>query len=278
MLRCDRTCAVAVAALLFSGVAARASTMRDADATMSVNPPPKEAALYLDPHFTVRQRIGNVFSKSISYWGDNIDETVKRVGGSVLYVVTDASADGATFNMTIHYDGRGIQAEAAKVRNRGREVCWVKEGKCSPYLDDSGVVYDAFLWGEPTGVLAPGMSWKVTLAMPWELGPAGIQTVTVMSTDPVNEVVTLKREGSGAGLFADDPKEIKIKQHGKEYTVAVAPGVAHWVGFTVFRRGLTVSDELLETRPLIISSAEFGRAEITERQFTLLNEAPAQLM
>jgi hypothetical protein len=101
MLRCDRNCAVAAAALLFS-VAAQASTLCDADTTGS----------------------------------------------------------GATFNMSIHYDGRGIQADAAKVQNQGREVCWLHGGKCSPYLDDSGVIYDAFLWGEPTGVLAPGMTWK----------------------------------------------------------------------------------------------------------------------
>jgi len=54
-----------------------------------------------------------------------------------------------------------------------------------------------------------------------------------MSTDPMNGVVTLKREGSG---------------------------------------------ELLETRLLTISSTDFGSAQITERQFTLRNEAPAELM
>jgi hypothetical protein len=278
VLRCDRYCAVACAALLFVGVTARATTMRDADVSSLTNPPPQDAAAYLDPHFTVGQRIGNVFSKSISYWGDKIDETVRRIGGSALYEVTAISPSGATFTITSHYDGRGIRTDAAKVRGRGREVCSADESKCSPYLDDSGVVYDAFLWGEPSGILTPGMSWKVTLASPWELGPPGTQTVTVMSTDPANGIVTLKREGSGTGPFDDDPKEIKIKQNGKEYTVAVTPGPAHWIGLTVFRRGLTVSDELLETRLLTIRSSEFGSAQITERQFTLLNEAPAQLM
>lgn len=43
------------------------------------------------------------------------------------------------------------------------------------------------------------MSWQVPIAEPWELGPAGEQTVTVLSIDSAEHSVTLKREGSGDG-------------------------------------------------------------------------------
>jgi hypothetical protein len=112
----------------------------------------------------------------------------------------------------------------------------------------------------------------------WELGPAATQTVTVVKVDPSNGAVTLKREGNGDGTFADDPKQIKVRRDGKEYTVDVAPGTAHWVGYTVFQHGVTMSDELLETRNMTLSSKDFGTATIEERQFTLLNQSPAELL
>lgn len=122
------------------------------------------------------------------------------------------------------------------------------------------------------------MSWQVQLTVPWELGPAGTETVTVIRTDPANHEVMLKREGSGEGFFDGDKKQMKVKKDGKEFTVDVMPGTTHWVGYSVFREGLTVSDELLETRSLTISSKDFGTSTISERQFTLLNQAPPELL
>src|ERR1700683_566377 len=235
---------------------------------------------YFGLKLTVGQKIGNIFSKSISYKGGGIEESARRISGSALYQVVDPSPDRPRFISTVWYDGRGANTGTVEIRNNGQVDCSVTTGKCTDYLDDSGVIYDAFLWGKPAGKLVAGMSWKVQLSVPWELGPAGTETVTVMRVDPVNHEVMLKREGSGEGSFQDDydPKQIAVKKDGKEYKVDVVPGTTHWVGFSVFQEGLTVSDELLEARSLTVSAKEFGTSTISERQFTLLNQAPSELL
>jgi hypothetical protein len=245
-----------------TGTAKRTSTARD----------------YFGLKLKMGQKFGNIFSKTVSYQGGGIDEDAGHVGGSALYEVVDASPDNPKFLGAGRYDGSGTSTGISEIRDRGMTVCSAKTGKCRKYLDDSGEVFDAFLWGNPTGKIVPGMSWKVDLNVPWELGPAGTETVTVIRTDPANHEVMLKREGTGEGFFAGDSKQITVKTGGKEYTVDVDRGTAHWVGYTVFREGLTVSDELLETRQLTISSKDFGTSTINERQFTLLNQAPAELL
>jgi hypothetical protein len=233
---------------------------------------------YFNLKLLVGLKFGNIFSKTISYQGGGIDEDAGHVGGSALYEVVDASPDHPKFLGAGRYDGSGSSTGISEIRDRGMTVCSVKTGKCRKYLDDSGEVFDAFLWGNPTGKIVPGMNWKVDLNVPWELGPAGAETITVIRADPANHEVMLKREGSGEGFFSADNKQITVKKNGKEYTVDVTPGTTHWVGYTVFREGLTVSDELLETRLLTISSKDFGTSTINERQFTLLNQAPAELL
>jgi hypothetical protein len=233
---------------------------------------------YLGLKVAVGDKFGNVFSKTVSYEGGGIEEQVDRVSGTALYEVLDASPGKPKFNTTGRYDGRPSHTGSFEMRDSGRTVCSLKSGKCSPYLDDSGFIYDAFLWGSPPNELEPGVSWQVVMPVAWELGPAATQTVTVVKVDPSNGAVTLKREGNGDGAFADDPKQIKVRRDGKEYTVDVAPGTAHWVGYTVFQHGVTMSDELLETRNMTLSSKDFGTATIEERQFTLLNQSPAELL
>ena len=233
---------------------------------------------YLGLKLSVGQKFGNIFSKTVSYQGGGIDEDAGHVGGSELYQVVDASPEHPIFLGSYRYDGRGGNSAKSEIRNTGQTVCSVKSGKCTQYLDDSGSIFDAFLWGKPTGKIAPGMTWKVEMTVPWELGPPGIETVTVIRVDPINHEVMLKREGSGEGFFAGDNKQITVKKGGKEYSVDVTPGTTHWVGYTVFREGLTVSDELLETRTLTVSSKDFGTSTINERQFTLLNQTPPDLL
>jgi hypothetical protein len=255
------------------------STSAAASATTQATIPAESTAEdCLRLKLTVGQKFGNVFSKTVSYKDGGIDEDAGNIGGTDLYEVIDASPDQPKFLSTYRYDGRGGNSGVVQIRDTGQTDCSMKSGKCTPYFDDSGAIFDAFLWGKPTGRLAPGMTWKVELKVPWELGPPGTQTVTVMRVDPLNHEVMLKREGTGDGSFAGDPKQMTVKKAGKEYTVDVTPGTAHWIGYTVFREGLTVSDEMLVTRPLTVTSKDFGTSTINERQFTLLTQSPPDLL
>ncbi|MGA7155392.1 MAG: nuclear transport factor 2 family protein [Acidobacteriaceae bacterium] len=234
------------------------------------------AADYFELKLVSGQKFGNVFSKTVSYSGESIDDTAQFVAGSALYEVLDASPESPKFSVVVDYDGHKTSQGTVEIRDHGRETCSLGSGKCSPYTDDSGPVYDAFLWGMSTRTLAPGVSWEVQLPVAWELGPAATQIVTVERVDLANGEVVLRREGEGEGAFADEDKQIRVKKAGKEFIVDAVPGKSHWVGTTVFQRGVTVSDELQMTQSLTVSSKDFGQAVITERQCTLLNQAPAE--
>jgi len=97
----------------------------------------------------------------------------------------------------------------------------------------------------------------------------------VISVDTANHSITLRREGRGEGFFADDKKQIPIVKNGTTYTVDVVPGSAHWDGYTTFREGVVISDELLVERPVTLSSAEVGKIPASEREYILLNAMPA---
>jgi len=275
--RCSRDTRFAASVLIAAGLTltATASAQNASPLTTSST---DNASEYFSLRLQAGQKFANVFSKTVSYEGGGVDGSAETIGGTALYEVVDPSPDRPELNNSSHYDGRAARQSLVQIRDDGRTVCSLKTGKCRPYLDDSGPVYDAFLWGKPKGMLAPGISWETRLETPWELGPAGMQTVTVLRMDPANHVITLKREGSGDGFFLGDQKQMTVKRNGKEYTVDVTPGTTHWVGITVFCNGLTMSDELLETRSLTVSSKDFGSASLTERQFTLLNQAVGDLL
>lgn len=140
--------------------------------------------------------------------------------------------------------------------------------------DASGLLYNAGVWGSPPSSLRKGTSWDVVIAEPWELGPAGKETVTVLALDPAEHTVTLRREGSGDGFFDNDAKQVHLTKDGKNYTADVSPGRAQWRGYTTFREGIVISDELLVERPVTLTSKELGSMAGTERQYILLNAMP----
>jgi len=238
----------------------------------------RSATGFFEPNLKVRQKIATIFSKTVSYEGGGIDPNAGSIGGTEKLEVEDNSPLQPVFKSWAHYDGQPVREALVEFRSRGQLHCKPKTDECRTYLDDSGPLFDAFLWGDPPSAIQEGQTWNVQLSKEWELGPPGDQTVTVVAVDPGHRQVTLKREGSGSGWFKNDQHQMKITRGGKEYTVAITPGEAHWVGFSSFREGVTVSDELLETRTLTISSKEFGTATITERQFTILNQAPTELL
>jgi hypothetical protein len=79
----------------------------------------------------------------------------------------------------------------------------------------------------------------------------------------------------GAWLHYDsERKQLQVKKDSKEYTVDIAPGTSHWVGYTTFHQGIVKNDELLVERDIVLSGSGFPKTEGKERQYILLNAAP----
>ena len=232
------------------------------------------ASDYLDPRLQPGEIHNNVFSRAISYSADGIDELVRRASGTGTYKVISAIPDGYAFDGEFRYDGRSPSKSKVEIKDHGRTQCY--DGKCATTLDASGAFYNALLWGEPKE-LHEGQTWTVTIAQPWELGPAGEQAITVESMDAATHTVTLKREGSGEGWFDSDPKQIHVTRGDQKFTADVTPGKARWSGLTTFRQGVVISDELLVERPVKLSAKEFGTLNGMQREYILLNAMPNAL-
>jgi hypothetical protein len=230
------------------------------------------SASYFVPDVEVGKTYNTVFSRTISFKGERIDEFVRRVAGTASTTVTAVAPDEIRSDDTYRYDGIQEGHGTGERKDSGKTGCF--NGKCQRASDGSGTFFNALLWGKPPDTLKAGVVWTVSIGVPWELGPPGEQTVTVLSADPATGTVLLKREGSGEGFFGGDLKEIPVTREGKTYKAAVAPGRSHWIGQTVFHRGIVLSDELMVERPVTLSAGDFGEISATERQFILLNAAP----
>ena len=227
---------------------------------------------YFQTQLTAGQKINNVFSRTIAFHAEGMDDTVRRVGGTAYYEVADPSPEHTKFNSTVLYDGHPQQVGAGEYHDHGQTFC-MKE-HCVPVNDASGPLFNPLLWGTPPAQLAPGTTWQVEIKQPWELGPAATQTITVVSLDPANHEITLKREGSGDGWYDSERKQVQVKKDGKEYTADITPGTSHWTGYTTFHQGIVKSDELLVERDVTLSAADFPKTTAKERQYILLNAAP----
>ena len=170
-----------VVVLAMTGPQAQASPVGDDD--------------FLTPRMSVGEHISNVFSIAASVQADGFDERVGRNSGSADYTLTQTSPGPVfTFVTDGFYDGASKYHAVDIIRDGGATSCF--DGKCAIYTDASGPLYNRLLWGDPPAHLKAGMTWSVTIRQPWELGPAGDQTVTVMHVDDTDGTVTLKREGS----------------------------------------------------------------------------------
>jgi hypothetical protein len=235
----------------------------------------QKADLYLTPKLRIGETLSNIFSRTISYKPESADEAVWRASGTAIYTVVDNSPANLSLDGQFRYDGRPQSTGKTVIKDSGKTLCY--KDKCGLNTDASGLLYNPFLWGNPNGALKTGATWNVSLTEPWELGPPGQETVTVMSVDPVNHSVTLKREGSGEGFFADDAKQIHVNKEGKPYLVDVVPGKSHWTGYTTFREGVVISDELLVDRSVTLVSKELGSIPTAQREYILLNAMPSPL-
>lgn len=235
-----------------------------------------DASRCLETRMEVSQESGNVFSRTIAFQISGYDPLVYRVSGTGIYKVERVTPEEIVTNSTFLYDGRPASTGETTVKDGGRTICW--KGKCSTATDASGVSINPLLWGTPKGKLRAGQTWEVNIGVPWELGPAGKETVKVISVDPSNDTITLERTGEGEGESANEIKQLHLVKDRKTYTVDVSAGRAKWDGLTTFRRGVILSDELLVERPVTITSKELGQSSGIERQYILLNATQPDLL
>ena len=172
-----------------------------------------------------------------------------NIDGTGIYKVETVTPEQIVMSSSFLYDGNPASSGETTVKNGGRTTCW--KGDCSISTDASGVSINPLLWGAPTGKLHVGQTWEVAIGVPWELGPAGKQTVRVVSIDPSNDSITLEREGEGEGDALNEIKTLPLIKDKKTYTVQVKAARAKWSGYATFRRGVILSDVLFVERPVI---------------------------
>ncbi|MFC5436033.1 hypothetical protein ACFPME_05650 [Rhodanobacter umsongensis] len=243
-----------------------------AGASTPANAAMPAATAYLAPAFHAGDRFDNVFSRTIAYRASGYDESVRRISGSASYTVLDSATSQPRLHIDYRYDGAHQGSGAVEFRDGGATSCF--DGKCTPNTDASGLAWNPRLWGKPPATLRVGQSWSVRIAEPWELGPAGTQKVTVIALDPSSQRITLLRDGSGAGAYLGDKLETTLTRGGQSWPVTVEPGRSHWYGYTTFRAGVVVSDELMVERPVTLVSDKLGRISASEREYILLNAMP----
>lgn len=224
----------------------------------------------------VGQEIGNVFSRTIAIRVDGFDPFVRRVSGTGIYKVKEIASQQIVMQSSFLYDGNPVGGGETAIKDRGRTLCW--KGNCSQATDASGVSINPLFWGTPTGRLHVGQTWEVQIPISWELGPPGTQTVKVIAIDPLNDTVTLERKGEGEGESVDERKELSLTKDKKNYVVNMTAGKTRWNGYTTFRHGLILSDELLMERQISITSKDLGQSRGTEREYILLNAAPPDFL
>ncbi len=240
--------------------------------------PPKstrvDAAFYLKPHPVAGQTLSDLTSRVISIYGPGIEDSVVQIPATGTYTFHPSeSSDIFKWTVDVRMDGKTVLKNLeGDYRDHQTTMCF--QGKCNFITDASGPFYNPTFWGSPQGKLSPGQSWTVELKQPWELGPPGTQTVTVLSVDKVNGIIVLKREGEGVGPYEGNHDSALIRKDGKQYKVSAKYGKAHWVGQAVFQHGVVMSDELLCNTPVELSSPEIGTVQAWQRQYMSVLQHP----
>ena len=227
----------------------------------------------LTPQISVGEHFSNVFSIAVAINAEGFDVLARRNGGTADYTLKQLGTNqDLIFEIRDLYDGSAGDDAENIIRDGGATSCY--KGECRTYTDASGLLYNRLLWGSPPTHLKVGMTWQVAISQPWELGPPGTQVVTVTYLDEKEGIVTLKREGTAVGSFANESPQVTLVKNSKRMTFDVKPGLAHWSGYTTFKRGIVLSDELLVVRQDELHSEEAGTIKATTRRYMLLNAAP----
>jgi hypothetical protein len=230
-----------------------------------------ESADFFKLNLKTGERLGNIFSRTVSYKSDDFPEIVYRAGGTGIYTVIDSNPAAPVFDGVFRYDGRPESNYKVAVSDNGKTVSY--NDKSSTNTDGSGVLFNSLIWGTPPVKIHKGDSWQVKIPQAWELGGSGVQTITVVDIDAANHTVRVKREGNSEGFYDNDAKQLSITKDGKTTRMDISPGASHWIGYTTFKNGLVISDELMATRPLTLTS-ENQTFKAQQREYILLNAMP----
>ena len=226
---------------------------------------------YFKPEFKKGETFGNIYSRAIAYSGDGFADLVQRVSGSSTYTVIDNNYLKPVFTETDLYDGRPESKGTATIEASGKgsydEHTFVNTSA-------SGLLYSELVWGKLPAVIHEGDSWKVAIKQPWELGGPGIQTITVMQMDEKHHTIMLKREGSSEGFYDRDAQQLTVTtKDDKKIKMDLTPGTSHWTGYTIFKKRVVISDELLVTRPISLKTDSLN-FNGKQREYILLNAMP----
>jgi hypothetical protein len=238
----------------------------------------ESTAAYLSPSLKVGEHLSDVFSKTVSIKGTGFNEKVDRVSGSADYKVTGVTPEAFIFDEEGRYDGHPTHGVAHDIKILPDGITNCYKGKCAVDDETSGVTFNPLLWGKAPDDIHAGMAWTVTIPKPWEIGPVGTEQVRVVRVDPLNDVITLIRNGNGSGPSSDDlyrqqsgtPIQITTTA-GKTIDVSVIPGQTTWRGYTTICKGVIVSDEIMVQRHVMLVSRGGDKFEGEQRSYTLLN-------
>lgn len=231
------------------------------------------ANLYLTPAVHAGDRLDTIFSKAVAITGADFDPLVRRVSGTASDKIETVTPDAIREYESVIYDGYAAGADTVVIRDHGMTDCDT-HGKCNTNDSTSAAMFDSLLWGPVPRRVAAGSSWSVQVKTPWEIGPAGKETVSVTRVDPRLGLITLLRTGSGTGLSSDDARRnvFTIVSHGHSLEVKLRPGAATWQGRATFVRGVTVADEITLTRSVELVSDDGRVFHGSERIYTIFTE------
>jgi len=228
---------------------------------------------YFTPKLAKGQKLANIYSRAIAYSGDDFTTVVLRVSGSSTYEVIDNNPIKPSFNETDLYDGRPASTGVCVIGLDGKGTYGTQS---FTNTSASGLLYSSLVWGNAPASFKEGDTWQADITQPWELGGAGKQTIKVIAIDAKHHTVTLLREGSSEGFYDNDRKQVEvITKDKKKVMMNLAPGTSHWSGYTTFKDGIVMADELLVTRPISLSSDSLHFSG-NQREYILLNAMPVE--
>ncbi len=226
---------------------------------------------YFKPEFKKGETLGNIYSRAIAYSGDNFEDIVQRVSGSSTYTVVDDNSDKPVFTETDLYDGNPESKGTSVIERSGKATY---NGQTFINSSASGLLYSELVWDKLPATIHEGDTWKAEIKQPWELGGPGIQTISIIQLDEKHHTVMLKREGTGEGFYDGDAKQLMVTaKDGKKIKMDLTPGTSHWTGYTIFKNGVVISDELLVTRPITLKADSLSFIG-KQREYILLNAMP----